>query len=303
MKNKQKLLSLFLISSRPWFLLIGLISYVLGAGIVHYLGKSIDMASFILGQAWVTMVQLSFHLLKSFFDFQEEPIDTKQDDSEEKVPLTIPTVRRAFLQASITTLTITAVLTVLLFSKNVLGIAGIFFLALIFLVSFLYAVPPFRLVYRGYGELSESILLANFIPAYSYLAQTGELHSLLAKLTFPLTVLYLAAALALSMTHYANDIRLDRKTFLIRVGCERGMSIHNLLILLGFLLLVGGLVQGLPWSLTWPGLLTFPLGLYQIRQVMHISEGGKPRWKLLSFTALTLMLLTTYFLMFSLWIG
>jgi 1,4-dihydroxy-2-naphthoate octaprenyltransferase len=301
-KKSQKLLTLFFRSTRPWTLLIGIISYMLGAGIVRYLGKPIDLPILILGQAWVTMIQISGHLLKTFYDFQEETVDSSDKESNEE-KLSLITSRRVFLQASVTTLTISAVLTVLLFSRNAFAPAGVFILTLVFLVSFLYAVPPIRLVYRGYGELSESILLANLIPAFAFLTQTGELHSLLAKLTFPLTALYLAVSLALSMPHYANDLKKGRRTILVRLGCQRSINIHNLLILFSFLLLVGGMVQGLPWALTWPGLLTLPLGLYQIRQMMVIAGGGKPRWNLLNFSSLTLILLTVYFITFTLWTG
>jgi 1,4-dihydroxy-2-naphthoate octaprenyltransferase len=301
-KKSQKLLTLFFRSTRPWTLLIGIISYMLGAGIVRYLGKPIDLPILILGQAWVTMIQISGHLLKTFYDFQEETVDSSDKESNEE-KLSLITSRRVFLQASVTTLTISAVLTVLLFSRNAFAPAGVFILTLVFLVSFLYAVPPIRLVYRGYGELSESILLANLIPAFAFLTQTGELHSLLAKLTFPLTALYLAVSLALSMPHYANDLKKGRRTILVRLGCQRSINIHNLLILFSFLLLVGSMVQGLPWALTWPGLLTLPLGLYQIRQMMVIAGGGKPRWNLLNFSSLTLILLTVYFITFTLWTG
>jgi 1,4-dihydroxy-2-naphthoate octaprenyltransferase len=301
-KKSQKLLTLFIRSTRPWILLIGIVSYMLGAGIVRYLGKPIDLPILILGQAWVTMIQISGHLLKTFYDFQEETVDSSDKESNEE-KLSLITSRRVFLQASVTTLTISAVLTVLLFSRNAFAPAGVFILTLVFLVSLLYAVPPIRLVYRGYGELSESILLANLIPAFAFLTQTGELHSLLAKLTFPLTALYLAVSLALSMPHYANDLKKGRRTILVRLGCQRSINIHNLLILFSYLLLVGGMVQGLPWALTWPGLLTLPLGLYQIRQMMVIAGGGKPRWTLLNFSSLTLILLTVYFITFTLWTG
>jgi 1,4-dihydroxy-2-naphthoate octaprenyltransferase len=302
MKNSQKLISLFVISIRPWILLIGSVAYFLGSGIAHYLGKPLSPVVFLLGLGWVTMIQVSCHLLKTLYDIQDECIN-RQSEIENKEKLDGIRARRAFLQASITTLTITAVLTVLLLSKEIFVPAGVLILILIFLVSFFYAVPPFRLVYRGYGELAESFLLANLIPAFAFLLQTGELHWLLARLTFPLTPLYLAVALALSMPQFSSDLRSGRRTFLIRLGCQRGMNIHNLLILSSFLLLVGGMIQGLPWALCWPGLLTFPLGLFQIRQMMLITGGEKPRWRLINFTSLALILLTVYFMAFTVWTG
>ena len=300
LKTNQKLLSLFIHSAHPWNLVIGITTYILGAGIVDYFGMPIDHNSFGVGLAWVEMVLVSCNFLKTYFDYHEEVQEIPdEDDNEIKIP--IIRIRRAFLQASVTTMTITAVLSVLLFNRKSFSPAALLILGLIFLLAFFYAVPPTRLVYRGYGELSEAIILANLIPAFAYLLQTGELHSVLAKLTFPLTALCLAGILSIKMPDLNNDLKLGRNTFNVRLGCQNSINIHNLLILIGYLLLAGNLIQGLPWSLTWPGLLTFPLGLFQIRQLIRITRGEKPRWTLMKLNSYALILLTAYFLAFSLW--
>jgi hypothetical protein len=60
-------------------------------------------------------------------------------------------------------------------------------------------------------------------------------------------------------------------------------------------------VLGLPWSLTWPGLLALPIGLFEIIQINQISGGSKPRWTVLNFTASALIGLTVYFITLALW--
>jgi 1,4-dihydroxy-2-naphthoate octaprenyltransferase len=174
-------------------------------------------------------------------------------------------------------------------------------LGLAFLVAFFYAVPPFRLVYSGYGELALSLQMANIIPALAFLLQVGNLHRLLAMITFPITALYLAMLLALSLEGYASDEKYRRKTSMVRLGWQRGMNLHNLLILFGFLLFGLAAILGLPWSLTWPGLLGLPLGLFQIWQMSLIASGAKPRWRLLSFNAVATVVLTAYLVTFTLW--
>jgi hypothetical protein len=60
---------------------------------------------------------------------------------------------------------------------------------------------------------------------------------------------------------------------------------------------------GLPWSLTWPGLLGLPFGVFQIVQMNGIAAGAKPRWRLLMITAGTTFALTAYFITWALWTG
>jgi 1,4-dihydroxy-2-naphthoate octaprenyltransferase len=212
-------------------------------------------------------------------------------------------LRTGILQIAATTLTVGAALTVLLFSQGKLGPAGFLLLGIAVLLGLAYAVPPLRLAYSGYGELILAVVLANFSPALAFILQTGELHRLIALITFPLTFLYLAAYLAISLQRYPQEERKGRRTMLVRLGWQGGMSLHNLLILAAFLLMGAAAMLGLPWPLTWPGLLGLPVGLFQIWQVLAITNGAKPRWRLLELTAGATLALTIYFINFALWGG
>jgi 1,4-dihydroxy-2-naphthoate octaprenyltransferase len=172
---------------------------------------------------------------------------------------------------------------------------------LIFLGAFFYAVPPVRLEASGYGELTTSILVANLVPAFALLLQTGELHRLLAMVTFPLTTLHLAMLLAFELPDYANDLKYGKRTLLVRLGWQLGMRLHNLLVLVSFLLLGIAIAQGLPLGIALPAFLVLPLGLLQIWNMNRIGAGGKPHWTSLTLAALVLFGLTSYMLAFSFW--
>jgi len=294
--------SAFINLSQPQALLVGVLFYALGGGIVNYLGQSINWTAYWIGQACVIMLQLSSFYLKAVYDL---PIGENRPRPKPGVPNkeAIDPVysRSTLLLLSTTTLTIGAVLTVLLFADGYLNPTCLLMLGLAFLVSFFYAVPPFRLVYSGYGELAMSFLMANIIPALAFLLQVGNFHRLLAMITFPITALYLAMLLALSLEGYASDEKYNRKTSMVRLGWQRGMNLHNLLILFGFLLFGLAALLGLPWPLTWPGLLGLPLGLFQIWQMSSISSGAKPHWRMLSLNAVATVVLTAYLVTFTLW--
>jgi 1,4-dihydroxy-2-naphthoate octaprenyltransferase len=299
---QQSTVSNFFRLSQPQALLVGVLFYALGGGIVHYLGQSINWTTYWLGQACVTMLQLSSFYLKAVYDLpisgnrpQGKPDGLGKDSGG------VTYSRSVLLLLSTTTLTIGAVITVLLFANGTLNTSSLMMLGLAFLVSFFYAVPPFRLVYSGYGELALSFIMANIVPALAFLLQVGNLHRLLAMITFPITALYLAMLLALSLEGYASDEKYSRRTSMVRLGWQRGMNLHNLLILFGFLLFGLAAVLGLPWLLTWPGLLGLPLGLFQIWQMNSIASGAKPHWRLLSLNAVATVVLTAYLVTFALW--
>ncbi len=301
-ETPQSSISAFINLSQPQALLVGVLFYALGGGIVNYLGQSINWTAYWLGQACVTMLQLSSFYLKAVYDLPigvnrpgGKPILPDKDGKEAAYS------RSALLLLSTTTLTIGAVITVLLFANGYLSTTTLMMLGLAFLISFFYAVPPFRLVYSGYGELAISFMMANIIPALAFLIQIGNFHRLLAMITFPITALYLAMLLALSLEGYASDEKYSRKTSMVRLGWQRGMNLHNLLILFGFLLFGLAAILGLPWSLTWPGLLGLPLGLFQIWQMGSIATGAKPHWRLLSLNAVATVVLTAYLVTFTLW--
>ncbi len=286
----MKTLWLLIRLSRPHFLLGGFLMYGLGVCIALYLGKSVDFTIYLLGQAWGTMLQLSTHYLNEYFD---APADA---DNENRTIFTggsgaigpgkLP--RATAFWAGMICLAAAATLTVILIRVASPSPATLFIMALIFLGAFLYAVPPVRLESSGYGELTTSILVANLVPAFGLLLQTGEMNRLLAMATFPLTPLHLAMLLAFELPDYANDVKHEKRTLLVRLGWQLGMRLHNILILVSFLLLGLAILQGLPTRIALPTFMVLPLGLLQIFVMSRIESGAKPHWTSLTLTAILL---------------
>jgi 1,4-dihydroxy-2-naphthoate octaprenyltransferase len=304
MADNNKLLNQLLEYSRPLSLLAGLLLYALGGGIAHYLGVQIDWLVYWLGQGCITLLQVSSYFLKAFYDF---PIEIRRLRRDRRIPRQDEDeafiLKNTILQIAITTLTIGAVLTVLLYTRGAINPAALIILGFAFLISFFYAVPPLQLVYSGYGELTSALFLANLTPALAFLFQTGNLHRLLAMLTFPLTALFLAATLALSMQTHAENIKRNRRTLLVRLGWQMGFQLHHFLILAAYLLLGIATLLGLPWGISWPAFLTLPIAVYQIWIIQQIAMGASPKWNVLNFTAMITFGLTTYLVAFALWTG
>ena len=294
---------LFIRLSRPFFLLGGALVYALGAGIADYLGMPIDWGLYILGQAFVTTLQLSAQYLNEYFDAPadiENPNRTPFSGGSGAVgPGKLS--RNTVLLAAVTMLTILASLTVILIDRAPISPLLVIILVLAFAGAFFYSIPPIQLVRTGYGELTTSVLVSFLVPAFAFLLQTGDLHRLLMISTLPLTALHLAMMLVFEFPDYATDIKFEKKTLLVRIGWEHGMVLNNLLILGAFLMLGVAAILGVP-SIVLPSFLLLPFGLFQIWQFRNIASGGKPNWTMVGLTGVILFSGVAYMLTFAFWV-
>lgn len=289
--------------SKPYFLISGAITYALGVGIANYLGVRIDWGIYIIGQAWVTILQLSANILNEYYITPGESVNrnhfstngNSEKNSEEKLPPRIKLIAASACLAGV------AALSVFMISKIELVLEAYLIMGLCFLGAFFYSVPPVRLKTTGYGELIASILLAFLVPTLAFLLQEKELHPLLAMSTFPLVALCLVTFIAPEYAAYSTDLWQGKRTLLVRMGWQSGMTLHNLLILSAFLLLCLASIFGLPRFVLFSALLTFPLGLLELWQMWRIRNGAKPNWRALKINAIALFGSMAYMITYAYW--
>ena len=287
--------------SRPLFLLDAALLYALGGGIAHYLGTYSDASIFALGLAWVLTLQIGAHFLYAYFS-RSGPLNTGQHNvdgaggqSDRRLSQEIP------LYVGITALTLTTSFTLLLIRSGAAPAAAYLFMGLIVMGAFMVALPPLRLADTLYRGLVPAIVLVNFVPALAFMLQGGGLHRLVSMSTFPLTLLHYAMLLVLEFQSYAQDLKHERATLLVRLGWQSAMSLINVLVLATFTLLGIAMLLGLPSDIAWPAFLSMPLGLFMIWYLTRIAAGVKPHWGALNTTAMLIYGLTAYLLTFSFW--
>ncbi len=278
--------------SRPLLLLGGVLLYALGAGIARYLGETLDWQIYLLGQAWVILVQLGAHFLAAYYDLV---VNEGSPQAGSRSP------RPVVLTLAAASLTAAASLSVLLINFARPSPQTLLILVLAALGAVFYSVPPVRLAASGYGELTTAILMANLLPALAFLLQAGDLHRLVAMSTFPLTALFLASILIYELPTYAADVKRQNRNLMVRMGWQNGMRLHNALVVAAFFLLGLALTFGLPLLIALPVFIALPLGLLQIWQIRRIADGMRPNWKTLTINALALFFTSAYLLVFGFW--
>lgn len=298
-----KSLLAFVQLTRPLFLLGVAIVYALGAGIARYLGVEIDWNAYLLGQAWVTLLQLSTQYFNEYYNAPADQVNPNRTwltgGSGMLGPGRLP--RRVALMAALVCLAFLASITVLIISKVNPPSGAYLIMGLAFLGSFFYSNPPLSLESSGYGELITSVMVGFMVPAYAFILQYGDMHRLVAMCAFPLVAAHMAMLLAFDLPDYGTDLKFEKRTLMIRLGWQNGMLLHNALILVVYLLLLVAHSLGFPNFSTMAGFLSLPVGLFQIWQMRSIANGGRVNWNALTIGGVAFFAALSYLLTYAFW--
>lgn len=105
-----------------------------------------------------------------------------------------------------------------------LGLAGM-------ALAFCYQGPPFRLSYRGFGELAVALAYGPLVCVGTYTVQRGTLPRWVLLLSIPLGLLIAAFLWANEFPDYEADRSANKRTLVVRLGRARAAA--------GFAVLVG----------------------------------------------------------------
>lgn len=280
---------------RPLHLLLAALTYAFGASLADYLGKPFRADSFWFGLGIVILIQLSMNLLSAVYRPPNEPL-VEEETTRDRLSL-----RNSLLYMATASLGGSAFIAYILFNRGLFSLPSFLFLLFSLLLLIAYAIPPLRLLNRGFGEMLIAIQLAYVIPSFSLTLQTDSTHPFLA-LAIPLTFLAFAYFIVLDFQSFAQDQKYERISLLTRLGWERVLPLHHVFILFAYVLFLAMPAFNLTLSLLAPAFLTLPFALFQIYLLRNIALGAKPNWTLLHATALSVFGLTTYFLTLTFWL-
>jgi 1,4-dihydroxy-2-naphthoate octaprenyltransferase len=306
MENKGFSPRILVSIAQPLNILFCMFTYLLGLGILHYIGSGIDWPVAILGSFIVIMILLSRAYLGAYFRYpdpvQSMGITRTDPDGELKFTETKDIPREILLQMSLATLGLGAAATVIAFILQAVNVSSFLVLSLSLALVLIDVLPPIQLGKKGYSEIIEAFLIANIAPTLAFLLQGENLQLLVLMLTLPLTFIYLSLKIASSFEYYAYDTKHTTGSLLSRAGWQRGVAVHNLSLVFAFLFYAIFLVFGLAWRLCWPVFIALPVAVLQIIQMVRIAEGAKPNWRLFRANALSTFLFVVYLITFTLWV-
>lgn len=283
----------FMRLTRPLFLLGGIILYALGAAAAWQNGFAIYPATYLLGQALVTAVQLMTHYANEYYDQETDRLNTAgrtwfSGGSGVLVEGSLPpqVAYRASLWMAATALVL--LLPLGIHSPVVFGLG-----LLSMLLAWFYSAPPLALARTGWGELSASLVVAFLVPFVSYAQQTGgRVDTSLLLACLPLVLVHWAMLVAFQIPDIAADMQAGKRTLSVRLGMRRALHLHNVLLVLAGLAGAWMLMAGSPaLRFSWAAL---PLAVWQSVAAFAYLRPVPPRNLWLTMRALGLFALCAF---------
>ena len=285
--------------TRPLNLLLTLLTYSLGLGIARYLGVTLLPLPEFVGGAVLLLLLAASGLLTAYFRPSNEPLLPGVD----LAPAGQEQLRAYLLAVGAVFLALAGLLIFLLQRDGYVQLNAALLLAAFTLLALANAVPPVRLVNRGFGELVDAYLIASLTPTLAYFMQAGSFHRLVTLFTLPLFLTALAYFLALDFQVYAEDLKYERRSLLMALSWQQAVPLHNLFLIATYFILACLPFMGVSFGLVWPALLTLPLAGYQIISLRNIAEGAKPLWTVFNVMALAIFGLTAYLIAWTFWLA
>jgi 1,4-dihydroxy-2-naphthoate octaprenyltransferase len=290
--------------SRPHFLLGGLLLYALGALVARYQGYPLDPGAYVVGQLFVSAVQLMTHYLNEYWDVETDRLNQSRTPFSGGSGLLANGViaRETVFTAAVACLAVASGAAIWLALEFRVGPAAWAVMALIFLGAYTYSSPPLTLMSSGFGELTASITVAGLVPALGHILQAGQPNFQVVLATAPLVVYHFAMLMAFEFPDFLSDEAAGKTTLLVRLGRRRGAAVHNAALLLAMGLAVAATFVGLPAQVALAVVVSAPLTLLQIVNVRRMQRGDPVNFSRLTLLAVVIFALTAYFAAFNYWV-
>lgn len=109
-----------------------------------------------------------------------------------------------------------------------IGCAGLFFAAA-------YSLPPFKLAYRGAGEIVVGLTFGPLITTGAFVVQTHTIRPEVILASLPIGLLIANVLFINQYPDYEADSEGNKRNWVVRLGKTRGLRVYKLLFILSYL--------------------------------------------------------------------
>jgi 1,4-dihydroxy-2-naphthoate octaprenyltransferase len=154
-------------------------------------------------------------------------------------------------------------------------------------LAFFYHAPPFKLAYRGFGELAVAIAYGPVIAAGTYLVQRGTIDAPVLWASIPFAIACGAFLWINEFPDARADAAAGKRTLVVRLGRARAARVFPAIMLAAYAGVLALPLVGLPLTV-WLGLAGAPHAALAARRLLRHPETTKEivpaqAWTLLSF--------------------
>lgn len=261
--------------SRPPFLLVGLLPYLLGALIAYASFGEFSPSVFAIGGADVALVMLSSYYAGEYWDVVEDTLVRKQGAtrfSGGSGMIQMGRIERgSALLASCIATAIAFGLACILYALYGTGVLTIPLATFGLSGGLLYSSPPARWVSRGLGELWIAICYGWLPVATGFYLQTGALSAQVHLVTVPLALSIFSVILLNEFPDYHADLHSGKRNLLVRLGHEKSAMTFALVSAFAWIsLVVSSLACSIPYAIP----LSLPFAAISAAIALHLLDGG-----------------------------
>jgi 1,4-dihydroxy-2-naphthoate polyprenyltransferase len=280
--------------TRPVFLLGGVFLYGLGVAVAAQFGMPIDLWKYALGQAMVTLIQLTAQYANECQDVECDLLNSVNrtwfSGGSGVLPtrsISIHTARQAMQFSALAGLLAIVLVAVQVPLAGMIGLLGL-------LGAWFYSTPPISLMSTGWGELVASLVVALLVPLAGFTLHTGDIDPQLLAICAQLVLVHMAMLIAFELPDWKADAAAGKRTLRVRLGLRRIIYLHTALLLAAFMSLFLLHLNGIAAArFVW---LALPLAVLQGIQVTggYFSPPKTYRWITLGSVALFVWTVTLW---------
>ena len=238
---KPPFLALWLRTMRIPFLQATFVPVVLGGVIAFQIAHIFNWATFLLTLLGASLIHVATNMFNDYFDFKsgnDLQVRHQNPFAGGGRILTAGLVKPStHLLVSTTCLVLGALIGFYLIFA--LSLPYLFLLGLVGIVSsYFYVGPPFRLAYRGVGELIVGINFGPVMTLGAYYVQTGSFAVAPLLASIPVGLLIAAVLWINEFPDMDADSAVGKKTLVLRLGYARSIRVYLGMVLVAYLLLI-----------------------------------------------------------------
>lgn len=259
---------------RPQFLVYSAVLVSLGGALSLTLGRPLALGALLQALALVWTNHVMTHYVNEFFDLEADRANTSPTGwTGGSRVLAEGLLSPEVAIGAAVTLMLVSVAQALCLPEPARLVAWLG-LAL----GWAYTAPPFRLNYRGLGELTVATVLLGLVPLITVQLQgASDLSRYPWPALVPAFLVQFVRMSVMNMADHDGDVQVGKGTLVVRLGPRRARRLHAVGQGLALLWLpLAWRYLGMPGSVAIALSLTAPLGLWQTRRVLR-GEASDPR--------------------------
>ncbi len=272
--EKPPFAALWLKAMRVPFLQATIVPVVLGSVVAWRFANTFNWGLLLLTLAGASLIQIATNMFNDYFDFRSG--NDLQVKHQNPFAGGGRILTAGFIQPSTHLLVSSACLLIgcvigayFIVSQ---GLTQLLWLGLIGVVSsYAYVGPPFKLAYRGVGEILVGLNFGPITTLGSYYVQTGSLALAPVLASLPVGLLIVAVLWINEFPDIEADGAVGKKTLVLRLGYSHSISFYTGLLALSYILLITFTIAQPLTSLqitsytTLVALLTLPLAVRAVK--------------------------------------